>query len=422
MKHGALLVTVVAVSSLSACAATVKTPAARATESSPALPAHAVEVDYGLVSCERGYILRSGQCVSEDEISHDPWVEIFDPNPPAAVVDQEAPPRRPGVPTAMPGFEWSESDFPPRPALAHVFSLDPGNFSTVVGEPTSYTLPEGQTLYEAARHLGLGINQVAEAFPDLDLLEPPAGETLAFSTWWVLPESDYRGLVVNIPELRIYYFPSANPGTVITYPVGLGDDGWRTPIARFKVVEKTVDPTWLIPESIRAEHIRERGDSRTMIPGGDPDNPLGRYRLRLSLPLYGIHGTNVPWGIGMEVTHGCIRLYPEDIEQLFAMVPVGMPGQLVYQPVKVGARRGDVYIEVHPDVYETGFNYLQEAMRLLAEKGWSDLVDWHLLTEALEEKSGTPRRISARSSPLRPAKGEPVEALGEKVREPHPAS
>jgi L,D-transpeptidase ErfK/SrfK len=422
MKHGTLLLAVFTGAVFSGCAATATRKPARATASTSDLPPHAVEVDYGLISCERGYVFQKRRCIPEEEISQETQVEIYDPNPPPPVVDQEAPPRQPGVPTAMPSFAWNESDFPPRPVTAYRFSRDPRGLSTVIGDPTPYTLPKGRTLYEAARHLGLGINQVAESFAHLDLVAPPAEETLDFPTWWILPESDDRGIVVNIPELRLYYFPPDRPGTVITYPVGLGDDGWRTPVAQFKVVEKTVDPTWLIPESIRKEHIRERGDSRTMIPGGDPDNPLGHYRLRLSLPLYGIHGTNIPWGIGMEVTHGCIRLYPEDIQQLFSMIPVGMPGQFVYQPVKVGTRNGNVYIEVHPDVYETGFNYLQEALRLLGEKGWSNTVDWNRLTDALEEKRGVPTRISDGASRLPPGRRAPVEAEGTKLREAHSAS
>lgn len=388
--------------SVCACAPAVKRPRVDATADAPELPPHAVEVAYGMWSCERGYVLRYRQCVPEEEISRDPWVEVFDPSPPP-VRDEEAPPRRPpGVPTAMPDFAWSESDFPPRPVVAYPFSRDEPSLSTVIGEPTRYTLPDRKTLYEVARHHGLGINQVAEAFPDFDLVDPPAGETLELPTWWILPESDYRGLVINVPELRVYYFPS--PATVITYPVGLGRDDWQSPIGSFKVVEKAVDPAWLIPESIRAEHIRERGDSRSMIAGGDPENPLGHYRLRLNLPLYGIHGTNIPWGIGMEVTHGCVRLYPEDIERLFAMVAVGTPGQFVYQPVKVGARGGAIYVEVHPDIYDTRFNHLQEAMRLLAVKGWSKQVDWRLLDQAIAEKRGAPMRISEGASTLRQAR------------------
>jgi L,D-transpeptidase ErfK/SrfK len=293
-------------------------------------------------------------------------------------------------------FAWQESDFPPRPAVAYVFSLGGKDLDTVVGEPRGYTVSAGDTLYDIARHLGLGINEVTDAFPYLDVWLPPEGETFAFPTWWVLPNSDYEGIVVNVPEMRLYYFPNhkGNVHTVITYPVGLGRDDWQTPTGRFKVTEKTVDPTWVIPASIREEHLNERGDPRHLIPGGDPDNPLGHYRLRLSLPLYGIHGTNIPWGVGMEVSHGCIRLYPEDIQRLFTIVPMGSPGEFVYQPVKIGARDGDAYAEVHRDIYETGLDYMTEAKNILQDKGWQDLVDWGRLTDALSEKTGIPVRIS----------------------------
>ncbi len=379
----------IAACAVAACAAPAKRPLRQATDREA--PPHAIEVAQGLWSCERGYLLKDRQCVPEDLAKAEPRMQIYTGE------DLEAPPevakwqRRI---TSMPGFEWNEADFPPRPVVMMPYSLAAGAPQTVVGEPTRYTLPEGKTVYEAARHLDLGVNQVASAFPDLDFINPPSGEALEFPTWWVLPQSDYRGIVINVPEMRIYYFPAANPGTVITYPVGLGDDAWQTPIAPFKVIDKNVDPAWYLPETIRAEHIRERNDPRTMIPGGAPDNPLGHYRLKLSLPLFGIHGTNVPWGIGMEVTHGCIRLYPEDIAQLFPLVPVGTPGQFVYQPVKIGGRGGEIFIEVHPDVYETRFNYLEEALRSLDAKGWKSRVDWRLLTEALEAKRGTPTRIS----------------------------
>lgn len=298
---------------------------------------------------------------------------------------------------------WQESDFPPRPVVGYVFSLDPADPSTVVGAPKGYTFAKGDTLYDVARHLGLGINEVTDAYPDLDLWIPPEGESVAFSTWWVLPESDDRGVVVNIPEMRLYYFPQSEkrgPRTVITYPVGLGRDDWRTPTGKFKVTEKTVDPIWVIPDSIRDEHMRERGDPRKVIPGGDSANPLGHYRIRLSLPLYGIHGTNIPWGVGMQVSHGCIRLYPEDIERLFSIVAVGTPGEILYQPVKIGVRDGEIYVEAHQDIYATGLDYMEAARSILRDKGWENLVDWGRLTEVLQRRSGVPTAISA-GQPLR---------------------
>ncbi|MGH7898195.1 MAG: L,D-transpeptidase family protein [Candidatus Binatia bacterium] len=317
-------------------------------------------------------------------------------------------------------FAWQESDFPPRPVVAYVLSLDPKDLNTVVGEPRSYTVSSGDTLYDIARHLGLGINEVTDAYPYLDVWLPPEGETFAFPTTWVLPSSDYQGIVVNVPEMRLYYFRPTkgkdNVRTVVTYPVGLGRDDWQTPTGRFKVTEKTVDPTWVIPASIREEHIRERGDPRELIPGGDPENPLGRYRLRLSLPLYGIHGTNIPWGVGMEVSHGCVRLYPEDIERLFSIVPNGSPGEFVYQPVKIGARDGDIYAEVHRDIYETGIDYMTEARNVLRDKGWEDFVDWGRLADALSEKGGTPIRVSE-GRPLQSGERAPVrERHGEEAR------
>jgi L,D-transpeptidase ErfK/SrfK len=311
---------------------------------------------------------------------------------------------------------WDERDFPPRPVVGYTFALAGRDASTVIGTPRSYTFAKGDTLYDVARHLGLGINEVTDAYPALDVWLPPEGESVAFPTWWVLPESDYKGVVVNIPEMRLYYFPPSGGGgvrTVITYPVGLGRDEWRTPTGRFTVTEKTVDPKWVIPASIRAEHIRERGDPREFIAGGDPDNPLGRYRIRLSLPLYGIHGTNIPWGVGMEVSHGCIRLYPEDIQRLFAVVSVGAPGEIVYEPVKIGSRDGDIYVEVHRDIYSTGLDYGATAKELLRSKGWEGRVNWEKLFDALQRKSGVPTLISDGRSPRRSV-AEEVQQGGER--------
>jgi L,D-transpeptidase ErfK/SrfK len=151
--------------------------------------------------------------------------------------------------------------------------------------------------------------------------------------------SSPRGVVVNIPEMRLYYFHPTKIEygvPVSTFPVGLGRDDWKTPQGRFKIRGKTVNPTWNIPASIQAERVAEKGFSETSVAGGTPDNPLGKYRFELSMQgSYAIHGTNIPWGVGMQVSHGCVRLYPEDIEAMFPLVPVGTPGQFIYQPVKI---------------------------------------------------------------------------------------
>src|SRR5262249_32512896 len=158
-----------------------------------------------------------------------------------------------------------------------------------------------------------------------------------------------------------------------------GRDGWPTPRGKFRVRGKTINPRWIIPESIREEHIRERGDARRSIAGGAPDNPLGRYRIELSLPLFSIHGTDIPWGIGMQVTHGCVRLYPEDIEGLFAQVPIGMPVEFTYQPVKVGRHGGAVFVEVHRDIYRSKRQLYRHAESTLRHQGIVEGVDAGLL-------------------------------------------
>jgi L,D-transpeptidase ErfK/SrfK len=292
---------------------------------------------------------------------------------------------------------WTEEDFAQRVPTNFPVAGGNGQRDTVVGALTTYVVQDGDTLLDVGRHFDLGYNEMIAANPGVDPWLPPAGEVLLIPTEYVLPESSDQGVVVNIPEMRLYYFHGGGRGgeggLVTTYPVGLGRDDWRTPQGSFRIRGKTEQPTWVIPESIRAEHLRERGDDRSMIPGGAPDNPLGSYRLELTLPLYGLHGSNMPWGVGMQVSHGCIRLYNEDIAALFREVRVGTPGEFLYQPVKVGMRSGIVYVEVHPDIYELRTSLDEEAERLLSRRGWTDRVDRARLRQALVERSGLPVAI-----------------------------
>jgi L,D-transpeptidase ErfK/SrfK len=298
---------------------------------------------------------------------------------------------------------------------------------TVVGEVRAYRIRKGDTLMDLARYYSLGWNEITEANPGIDPWVPPVGATILLPTEWVLPCCTYEGVVVNIPEMRLFFYRRAagDPRTTIvhTYPVGLGRDDWRTPSGKFKIRGKTVNPQWNIPESIRQEHIADRGDARTFIPGGDPENPLGRHRIELTLPMYGIHGTNIPWGVGMQVSHGCVRLYPEDIERLFPLVPVGTPGEFTYQPVKVGMRGGVVYVESHRDIYGYAPALHREAMSALRRVGLTERVDQQLLVGALEDAGGMPLRISPEPSEVARVadagsgaeSGAPPEAHGDRV-------
>ncbi len=262
---------------------------------------------------------------------------------------------------------------------------------------TTHRIRQGETLLDVARYFDLGMNEIIDANPGVDIWNPKVGSTVSVPTQWVLPCCTYEGMIVNVPEMRLYYFQKApgDPGTTIvrTYPLGLGRDDRRTPKGSFTVTGKTVNPTWVIPERIRQDHIRETGDARRSIPGGAPDNPLGKYRFELSLEPYRIHGTNIPWGIGMLVSNGCARLYPEDVEHLFPLVSAGTKGGFIYQPVKVGTRGGNVYVESHADLYKQGVGMPSNAGKTLGLAGVTPADSQ--VSRVVREAQGVPKRIGS---------------------------
>ena len=265
---------------------------------------------------------------------------------------------------------------------------------TVIGQVRTYRLREGEMLLDVARYHDLGYNEITEANPGVDPWTPPAGTTIVLPTAWVVPCCTFEGLVLNIPEMRLYFYrpDPRDPKRllVVTHPVGIGRETWRTPRGRFTVRGKTTDPVWVIPDSIRKERLEDKNDKRKWIRGGDPENPLGRYRLELTIPRYAIHGTNQPWGIGRLVSHGCVQLYPEDMHRLFALVDVGTPVEFTYQPLKAGTRDGAVYVEVHSDIYKYAPTTLATARATLARRKLSAAADPKSLEAALSESRGLP--------------------------------
>jgi L,D-transpeptidase ErfK/SrfK len=325
---------------------------------------------------------------------------------------------------ASSAIAWDEDTFYSKTIIvARPFTLPekPGDLSaqTIIGSPRQYTLQKKDTLLDVARYLDLGYNEVTGVYPNMDPWLPPFGETIQLPTFWILPRSGYEGVVVNIPEMRLYYFPPRDKGmtqrTVVTLPVGLGREDWPTPIAKFKINGKTPNPVWVIPDSIKKERIAEKGWTEDFIPAGSPDNPMGKYRIDLTLPLYKIHDTNNPWAVGRLVTHGCIRMYPEDIQQFFDVVRIGSPGEFVYQPVKLGVLNGKVYAEVHEDIYKIVPDLWQEAQKIAYENGFSELVDPRLLLKALMAKTGMPTEVTKGS---RPAPSEEFDSSEEEWQQP----
>jgi L,D-transpeptidase ErfK/SrfK len=213
------------------------------------------------------------------------------------------------------------------------------------------------TFVAFAQTYNVGYEALKRANPGVDPWLPGEGTRVVIPTQFVLPRAPQRGIVVNIAELRLYYFPDDGAGAaetaasgrrrIVTYPISIGQLDWSTPLGTTRVTGKVLNPSWYPPQSIRDEHAARDDALPRVVPPG-PDNPLGKHALRLALPSYLIHGTNMPSGIGMRVTHGCIRMFPWDIEALYKVVPIGTPVTIVNQPYKLGWTEQGLYLEAHP--------------------------------------------------------------------------
>jgi len=317
-------------------------------------------------------------------------------------------------------FAEDNPEVAPRELASYVFADGGGVPSqrTVIGTARVHVVRKGDTFLDLARQYDLGYNELIAANPTVDPWLPPAGTNLVIPSEWILPAGPREGIVVNIPEMRLYYYlpksQTRNDPLVVSYPVGLGRQEWRTPRADFRVRGKTKNPVWVLPEAVKAERIADKGFAEDFIPGGDPDNPLGRHRIELTLGSYAIHGTNKQWGVGMQVSHGCIRLYPEDIAALFPLTEVGAKGRFDYQPVKVGVRNGRVLVEVHEDIYgHTPWLWL-EAGSAIRSAGLDAYVDQAKLQAAVEAAAGIPTDVGFTDWPV-PALDEILPSDGSRI-------
>jgi L,D-transpeptidase ErfK/SrfK len=224
----------------------------------------------------------------------------------------------------------------------------PENGDTIVGQLRYVHAHKSDTLVDIARRFDVGFNEITSVNPGIDPWLPPQNALVVIPSRFVLPEKPWRGIIVNLAEMRLFYFPEQQqPGAqrvVYTFPLGIGRRSWPTPEGSYRVVEKIKDPVWTVPASVLHEAKVEGVKMPTLVPPGD-DNPLGKYALLLDEKGYLIHGTNKPFGIGRRVSHGCVRLYPKDIAKLFQHVPRGTPVRIEKSPVKFGKYRGVLYVE-----------------------------------------------------------------------------
>lgn len=262
----------------------------------------------------------------------------------------------------------------------------------VLGAPRVVVVEQGDTLLDIAERDGLGFRQVVNLNPEVDIWVPPAGTRVELPTEYILPNAPREGLLINLPEMRLYDF-SVDPAQPIVLAVAIGDAEDPSPVGEFRVGGKRMNPHWNVPESIRAENPA----LPAVVPPG-PENPLGDRWLTIGSSSYGIHGTNNVWSIGRIATHGCIRLYNDDMRALFDRTNLGTRIRLVYQPVKLGQRDGELYLEAHRDEYDLAPDAPQATLVeliVLDALGVVDgsSIDHDLVRRVIQEARGAPVRI-----------------------------
>lgn len=260
---------------------------------------------------------------------------------------------------------------------------------TVLGRVKTYKVKDGETLLEIARRYDLGYNEIIDANPNVDPWMPE-GHKVIIPSQWILPDVERDGIVINTAEMRMFYFfEEGGRKFVKTYPIGVGIEGFETPVGEYKIIEKIKDPVWRVPPSILAEN---RPGLEPVVPPGE-DNPLGTHALRLSDPQYLIHGTNNPFGVGRRVSRGCIRMYPEDIIELYSNIKSGTRVKIVYQPIKIGYKGGKAYVELHNDFLNPDKKTQSVLSSLLKKKNLLSRAVRGRLKRLSEDKKGIPRPI-----------------------------
>ena len=278
----------------------------------------------------------------------------------------------------------------------------PGPNADVVGHVQHIFPPKGQRITNIARKYQMGFYELIESNPDINRHSAiPSDYRVTIPSEFVLPNVPREGIIINLAELRLYYFPK-DKHVVITHPIAIGRFDWMTPVMKSKIIEKEKNPRWFVPKSIQ-EASAQKGIILPDVVAAGPKNPLGKFAMRLADRSYLIHGTNAPHSIGKRASSGCMRMYPEAIASLFQQVPVGTPVHIINEFAKLGWRNGTLYLEVHEPLQElaeperTQVQTVATMIRQMTQ-GRSIRVNWQQVHAALERPSGVPVPISGRVS------------------------
>lgn len=280
--------------------------------------------------------------------------------------------------------------------------LIPQNGNAVIGKVQWMQALPGDNFSKIGRRYDIGYYELVEANPGINPESPKVGTVIVIPSQFILPDVPHVGVVVNLAELRVYYFPP-HTNKVVTYPVGIGREGWDTPVGLTTITAKVTNPTWVVPDSIRKWRESLGGKLPVSIPPG-PDNPLGAYALYLGFPGYRMHGTNEPSGVGRRSSSGCIRMWPEDIEELFSLVKVGMPLRVINMPYKAGWSKDKLYLESHTPLEEQQKEYdgkitpiVNQVLAITKQKPAD--IDWLDAKRISEQQNGIPQKIGIETIP-----------------------
>lgn len=311
---------------------------------------------------------------------------------PAPVVDNTLP-----APPTQPQYA--------APIDTHTFIVSPDD--DVVGAVQVTVASKEDTLPDIARRFNVGYEEIVRANPGVDPWLPGAGRNIVVPTRFVLPDAPREGIVINVAAMRLYFFPphkKGEPQTVYTYPIGIGKVGWSTPMGTTTIVGHEKDPIWRPSAALRKDHFNDNGEDLPAVVPAGPDNPLGKYEMRLGWSSYLIHGTNKPYGIGLRSSHGCMRLYPEDIEKLYYMAPDGMPVRVVNQPFVFGFHDQQLYLQAYTVLEDDTRDWNHAQQKLLShglathiQKSLKDSgtqIDWDSVSAITHSPRGIPVPVS----------------------------
>lgn len=264
----------------------------------------------------------------------------------------------------------------------------------LIGEVQHTSSQINETIDEAGRRFNVGYHEMVYTNPQADAIHAlPAHTRLIIPSQYILPDVPRTGIVINLAEYRLYYFPP-DENIVITFPVGIGKEGWNTPLGLTKIIAKTANPVWRPTSNLQAAAEELGAPVPDVFPSG-PDNPLGKHALRLGWPTYLIHGTNRSDGVGARVSAGCIRMLPADIEELFSLVSVGTPVRVINEPVKIGRENGKTFLQMYPLLKDRQNLTLKQVLfKKLKKSGLDHLNQSKTINQELSYPSGLIKTLS----------------------------